>query len=262
VPKHLTDSGTVSDITNTYTHGLALLSNGSIFAWTSVADGILRLPDRRTAVKVVATSCKILAILDDQSLVAWSPECQSTAASESPAAYKSPETLFSNVVDVAVVQGRVLVAHAHDLFSFDLYQLGSRTFATEEEVSLPLGSAVKQIAPAGPHLHGALVLTTKGEVLAFGNSTESQLNVPVQAQAGGIIKIGAGFGTAYALLSSGQLVIWGEGFYNTSKAAQLSGVVDFAAGEDHLVVLLESGEAWAYGSNQYGQVRHMSIESA
>jgi hypothetical protein len=256
-------SDLVTDASAGSHHSLALLRNGSIFAWTWDTYGLLQLPASRKAVKVAAgVQCSTLAILDDMSLVVWAPGCadKGSAFPLSSPISNGPKYLFSGVLDVAARAGRAVVAlNTGRLLSIDLHRLSSAFSPVEEVYTVPLGTAVRQTAVGGLNASIALALTSRGQVLAFGSNVFGQLDIPVEVQAGEVIKIGASYGMAFALLSSGQLVIWGEGFFNTSTAAQLSGVVDFAAGGDHLVVLQESGEAWAYGSNSHGQVRQVLV---
>jgi alpha-tubulin suppressor-like RCC1 family protein len=78
-------------------------------------------------------------------------------------------------------------------------------------------------------------------VLAWGDNTAGQCDVPAGVQAGGVVAVAAGATTSFALLASGRVVAWGNasaGLTNVPCSAQ-AGVLAVAGGRDHVLAIVE-----------------------
>ena len=94
-----------------------------------------------------------------------------------------------------------------------------------------------------------------GTLVAWGDNSYGQTNVPAAAQSG-VTAIAVGSSHTAALKSSGAVVAWGNNNYgqtNVPVAAQ-SGVTAIAVGSSHTVALKEiNGTVVVWGDNSYGQ---------
>ncbi|MGH7950375.1 MAG: RCC1 domain-containing protein [Limisphaerales bacterium] len=117
---------------------------------------------------------------------------------------------------------------------------------------VPTGSDFTQIS-VGEDDH-CLALKSDGTVVAWGDNTFGQTNVPtglsniVSVAAGGIV------GFNLVLKDDGTVVAWGNDFYGqTDVPAGLSNVIAISAGELHSMALKKDGTVVAWGDNGGGQ---------
>ncbi|MCU0782723.1 MAG: hypothetical protein MUF81_01475 [Verrucomicrobia bacterium] len=101
---------------------------------------------------------------------------------------------------------------------------------------------------------GTFVIAPPGAVVAWGNNTYGQSDVPVTAQSG-VTAIAAGVYHSVVLKNDGSVVVWGRNDYgqtNVPVTAQ-NGVKAIAAGYSHTVALKSNGTVVAWGYNGLGQ---------
>ena len=97
-----------------------------------------------------------------------------------------------------------------------------------------------------------LALKTNGKITAWGWNAYGQTNVP--AVATNIVQVAAGVSFSTALRANGTVVAWGNNILaQTNVPAGLTNVVQIAAGSDHAVALRKDGTVTAWGWNAYGQ---------
>ena len=122
--------------------------------------------------------------------------------------------------------------------------------------------ALAGLAPAwaaGPAPAAAVTHPTGG-VVAWGDNSAGQTDVPVEARTG-VISVAAGCAHSLALRSDGRVVAWGDnrfGQTNVPAAAQ-SGVAGIVAGCDHNLALKSNGTIVAWGDNSEGQINVPSL---
>ncbi len=93
---------------------------------------------------------------------------------------------------------------------------------------------------------------SNGTVLAWGNDSSNQINVP--AYLTNVIAIATGTSHSLALQSNGTIVSWGDQPGGTTNVpVTLSNVVAIAAGLNHNLALQSNGIVVAWGDNVYGQ---------
>ena len=95
-------------------------------------------------------------------------------------------------------------------------------------------------------------LQTRTQVLAWGDNSSGQCNVPLDltnatAVAGGDDYNGTNGFTA-VLRSDGTMQAWGDNVYGQTNVAGLNGVTKIAAGSHHGLALLTNGTVFAWGS--------------
>ncbi|MEM3402262.1 MAG: hypothetical protein QXH08_03435 [Candidatus Hadarchaeales archaeon] len=99
----------------------------------------------------------------------------------------------------------------------------------------------------------SLALSPSGIVTAWGDNTYGQCDVPPAIQSSVSAIAGGGF-HSLALLSDGTVVAWGSNDYGQCNVPpDLSGVLEVAAGLRHSLALLSDGTVVAWGDNTYGQ---------
>ena len=111
------------------------------------------------------------------------------------------------------------------------------------------GGGITHISAAG---HLAMALTWDGKVVAWGDNTYGQANVP--AGLSNVVAIASGGTFAVALRSNGSVAVWGNSSYHVTNvpAAAQSGVVGIAAGASFVVALKSDGSIFGWGNNSMG----------
>jgi alpha-tubulin suppressor-like RCC1 family protein len=184
-----------------------------------------------------------------------------------------------------------VVTSSGQLFAFGLNnvgQLGNATSNKTQEpnptptpVALPgqIGPVV-QVAAGDEH---ALVLTSSGQLYAFGSNSLGQLGnatndktpepnptptlVTLPGAVGQVVQIAAGEAHSLVLTSGGQLYTFGDNIFGqlgrTASAEPNptpipvvlpDPVVQIAAGGEHSLALTSSGQLYAFGYNYYGEL--------
>jgi len=98
----------------------------------------------------------------------------------------------------------------------------------------------------------SLALTSHGTVLAWGDNSLGQTNVPSGLT--NAVAIAAGWDHSLALIEDGRVVAWGWNAYGqTNVPPGLSNVVAIAGGREHSLALTTEGRIVAWGGDSYGQ---------
>jgi hypothetical protein len=121
------------------------------------------------------------------------------------------------------------------------------------------GGGITHISAAG---HLALALTWDGKVVAWGDNTYGQTNVPASLTDATAIAAGGTFGVA--LRKTGSVVVWGSSAYHITNipAAAQSGVVGIAAGASFVLALKSDGSIVAWGNNTNGALTIPQVNGA
>ncbi|MBW4056365.1 MAG: hypothetical protein HIU83_13375 [Proteobacteria bacterium] len=100
----------------------------------------------------------------------------------------------------------------------------------------------------------SLALKSDGSVVAWGDNSYGQTNVPAAAQSG-VVAVASGGWHELALKDNGSVIAWGApwGDNSTVPAAAKSGVVAVAAGYEFSLALKSDGSVVAWGDNTSGQ---------
>ena len=154
-------------------------------------------------------------------------------------------------------------------------QLGDGTTKDKDDpvqVVLPEGVKAKQIAVGEEH---TLVVTTDGEVYAFGTNYNSALGideltayseVPVKLELENISKIAASNYQSIAITEDGNVYVWGQntngelgtGSYNNVKVPtrlrDVADIIDVSLGNNHSILLDRNGKVFITGLNSFGQL--------
>lgn len=102
---------------------------------------------------------------------------------------------------------------------------------------------------ATAQIHGAMRMFTTGRrIVAWGDNSFGQLNVP--ANLNNAVAVGGGEGFTLALKNDGTIISWGTAAGGSAPA--LSNVVAIAAGRYHALALLSDGTVTAWGTWENG----------
>lgn len=105
----------------------------------------------------------------------------------------------------------------------------------------------QQPAAQGPAHHFVVVLQVDGKVLAWGDNSHGQLDVP--ASLGPVRSIAAGSGHVVALQADGRVLAWGDNRNGQATVPEdLGSATAVAAGHDFSIALLEDGSVRAWGA--------------
>ncbi|WNG22926.1 hypothetical protein F0U62_01960 [Cystobacter fuscus] len=122
----------------------------------------------------------------------------------------------------------------------------------------------------------SLALSRNGAVWAWGDNEYGQLGAGSPASSpkpvavnlknvSGVVALAAGWAFSMALCENGEVWVWGDGFSGTSSASSgaayvprkvygLPGIAAIAVGRRHALALAVDGTVWAWGSNDSGQL--------
>ncbi|HKC29616.1 MAG TPA: Ig-like domain repeat protein [Jatrophihabitans sp.] len=237
--------------------------------------------------QVAAGSNHALAILSDGSVYAWGDNTYGELGDGSNTNSKSPVrvTLPPDVVPVRVVAGALtsaLLASDGTLYTWGFNSVGQlgnggTTDASQPTpVALPPGTIVTAVALGGAHL---LALTSTGAVYAAGGNTAGQLGtnsvapaptpVLVHLPAGvSVADVAAGRAHSLAVTSDGAVLAWGDDSHGqlgtgTNNPAVVPvptalppgvTVTSVSAGANHSLALTTDATVLAWGANDAGQL--------
>lgn len=233
----------VLQIAGGYRHGLALLSDGSVYAWGDNSHGDLgndsttesdtpvqvSLPDGVVPVSVAAGVAASAVVTSDGDVYAWGANnagqlgIGSTTDAHVPTLVHLPSGTVVTTVSLggahllALTSGGTVYAAGSNAFG----QLGDNSITqrtTPVAVHLPAGAQVTGIAAGFVH---SLAVTSAGTVLAWGDNSHGELGtgdttplpVPTPISLGvsvSAIAASAGAYDSFALASDGSVLAWGE----------------------------------------------------
>ncbi|HEX9048536.1 MAG TPA: putative Ig domain-containing protein [Verrucomicrobiae bacterium] len=127
----------------------------------------------------------------------------------------------------------------------------ARVFRWGGAGSDPVMSLTNLVAVAAGASH-CLALRTNGTVLAWGDNSNGQTNVP--AGATGVVALAANGDVSAALKSDGTLVMWGTNDFDPyTPPANATNVYAVAKGDLHTVAMRGDGSVLAWGDNTFNQ---------
>ncbi|MFZ2276154.1 MAG: immunoglobulin domain-containing protein [Prosthecobacter sp.] len=291
VPAGLTD---VVQVSAGEYYSMALKSDGTVVAWGDNSQGQLNVPaGLNDAVQIAAARHHALALKSDATIVAWgsNSDGQTTISTSAQSCVLAVGGGLRHSLAVVTVPPTVLIPPADQTrltsqtaaftvsasgtppYSYQWYKDGvllangvrisgvttatltvsSLTVADAGDYTVELGNCTDMTLSAPGHLTVTPVIPP-GVVIAWGDDTFGQSNVP-QAAKSGVIAIAAGQGHTLALKTNGSVLAWG---WNTSGQTTVpadagSGVIGISAGQGHSLALKSDGTVLAWGNGADGQ---------
>lgn len=131
----------------------------------------------------------------------------------------------------------------------------SRVVAAGDRVcdSASNGNPLVELAPGGIHLTAG---SGEGSVIAWGDNTSGQIDVPALPAGLSYVEVAAGGWFAAARRSDGSIVAWGYNQYGQCDVPALPAglsYVEVVAGGYHALALRSDGSLVAWGFNGYGE---------
>lgn len=226
-PGYTVTSAAILDLNAAINNSMALKADGTAMIWGGNGGGQLGLNGLSGISGIAGGETFAIAL-----------RTNSTVAS---AGNLSPPAGLSNVVAIAARTGSALALRGDGT----LVGWG----ATPAVPNNP-GVFYQAIAAGGVH---CLALTSAGNVVAWGNNSSGQTNVPPIPVP--VKTIAAGYSHSMALRTDGVIHAWGDNSYgqlNIPGSIQ-GNVVAIATGTTFSMALLGSGQVVAWGNNSYGQ---------
>ncbi|MCK6445275.1 MAG: hypothetical protein L6Q99_02690 [Planctomycetes bacterium] len=249
---------TYTQISGGWYHSAGILSDGTIVTWGLDFAGQLNVPALPSGVTYTKVSCgtaNSVALRSDGQIVGWGHNVQGQC--DAPAlpsgvtyvdvtATRLPNTVYFFSHCAALRSDGKVVTFGWNGFSQRLLpELASGVSFVDIDASeggVDLG---------GPIAMGhTLALTSDGNVLAWGDETNGQTNVPALPVGKTYVEISAGGLHSVARLSDGTVVDWGnDSWGQLGGTPGLNDFVAIEAGAYHNLGLRQNGNiyAWGYG---------------
>ena len=256
-------------------HSIALRANGTLLAWGSNSDGQRNIPAHLPRiVSIAAGASHNLAIGEDGSMFAWGNndrgQCSIPPSTNAPLPVGSggidviwPVSPVNQPVSVSAGDAHSLALMANGTVAAwgdDTYwQTRVPTVLTPEYIVrgwwgtfyYQNPSWIPASAIAAGRNHNLAVLTN-GTVIAWGDNSGGQCNVPGDLT--NAVAVAGGYLHSVALRADGTVTTWGDNTYGqTNLPPGLTNVVAITAGDFNTLALRADGRVLAWGDNSYGQ---------
>ena len=200
-------------------------------------------------VKVAAGVDHIVALTDDDQLVAWgNPRLNQTKI--------NPDIKNDSGKIVQIVAGYQITAVLKDNGNAFLF---GNTSVNDAKIRRKYQGNLAKLAFTSDALIG---LTKSGEVVYLGTNDSSVSKIPDEVKNGGVKDIAASGFTAAALKEDGKVVVWGNLKNGEDKVPETkSKIVSLQGGRYHYTAVLEDGSVIAWGKNNFGQADAPSIKN-
>ena len=254
VPKGLQSK--VADIAVGSSFSAGVSKTGGLYVWGKPqvlpTINLSKFPNEvkgKKFVKVAAGIDHIVALTDDDQLVAWgNPRLNQTKI--------NPDIKNDSGKIVQIVAGYQITAVLKDNGNAFLF---GNTSVNDAKIRRKYQGNLAKLAFTSDALIG---LTKSGEVVYLGTNDSSVSKIPDEVKNGGVKDIAASGFTAAALKEDGKVVVWGNLKNGEDKVPETkSKIVSLQGGRYHYTAVLEDGSVIAWGKNNFGQANAPSIKN-
>lgn len=226
-------------------HALVLTNEGAVLSWGPGTDTSTNVPDGLSGVvAVAAVGSDSFAVKEDGTVAAWGESGSDNL--RVPANLKNVKAIavgfgcsLALLSDGSlVVWGRASNGEHYVPESLWVTRVDQSPYSAEEHQR----ERVISIATGQSH---SLALRADGTVVAWGNGSQGELDVPPHLR--GVVAIAAGWSHSLALKKDGTVVSWGDMSGEAQVPIGLADVVAIAAGRGHCVALRRNGTVVAWG---------------
>ena len=262
--------GDVAALAAGFGHSLALRTNGTVVGWGENEYGQTHIPAGLSNVMAIAAGANhSLALKADGTVVGWGNNYygQATGVPQASPPFTSEGIVMvaghalSNVVAIAAGEGYSLaLLRDGTVFGWGQNSHGEATGVPSNQIP-PMGSSVVRvagqtlsnvtaIAAGGEH---SLALKVDGTLIAWGDDTYGQTNVPLNAK--DAVAMAGGRYHSSALKADGTVIVWGNNSQHQGlvpPALTWRGAI--VAGNSHGLAVKTDGTVIGWGDNQYGQI--------
>lgn len=255
VPKGL--QGKVADIAVGSSFSAGVSKTGGLYVWGKPqvlpTINLSKFPKEvkgKKFVKVAAGIDHIVALTDDDQLVAWgNPRLNQTKI--------NPDIKNDSGKIVQIVAGYQITAVLKDNGNAFLF---GNTSVNDAKIRRKYQGNLAKLAFTSDALIG---LTKSGEVVYLGTNDSSVSKIPDEVKNGGVKDIAASGFTAAALKEDGKVVVWGNLKNGEDKVPETkSKIASLQGGRYHYTAVLEDGSVVAWGKNNFGQASAPSVKNA
>ena len=255
VPKGL--QGKVADIAVGSSFSAGVSKTGGLYVWgkpqvlpTINLSTFPKEVKGKKFVKVAAGVDHIVALTDDDQLVAWgNPRLNQTKI--------NPDIKNDSGKIVQIVAGYQITGVLKDNGNAFLF---GNTSVNDAKIRRKYQGSLAKLAFTSDALIG---LTKAGEVVYLGSNDSSVSKIPEELKSGGVKDIAASGFTAAALKEDGKVVVWGNLKNGEDKVPETkSKIASLQGGRYHYTAVLEDGSVVAWGKNNFGQASAPSVKNA
>ncbi len=255
VPKGL--QGKVADIAIGSSFSAGVSKTGGLYVWgkpqvlpTINLSNFPKEVKGKKFVKVAAGSDHIVALTNDNQLVAWgNPRLNQTKI--------NPDIKNDSGKIVQIAAGYQITGVLKDNGNAFLF---GNTSVNDAKIRRKYQGSLAKISFTSDALIG---LTKAGEVVYLGSNDSSVSKIPDEVAKGGVKDIATSGFTAAALKEDGTVVVWGNLKNGENKVPETkSKIVSLQGGRYHYTAVLEDGSIIAWGKNNFSQASAPSVKNA
>jgi len=245
--------GTLKQVSGGTNHTLAVLEDGSLFAWGGNAEGQLgndgntnesrptRIETIDSVTQVSAGGLHSMAVREDGSLWVWGNNSGGQLGTGDTARIYAPVQISNRVYDISAGKsnGHSLSTIGHTRFLQSSLQIWGTTIGTDNQTEMILTPTIVPVPSPQSHI---AIDPPPPRIMISAGKTHSLVLTEDRVL------------WAWGANESGQLGDGGTYTYRENPAITMQSVMYISAGELHTLAIKTDGSLWAWGNNMIGQL--------